>query len=78
MYSAFFGRHFKWMLAVFAILSVFLSALQVGLATPMLQDGGEFQRVCSRRDGVCRSKCSSGVLGMDRVVLVSPAIGLVE
>jgi hypothetical protein len=28
-YSAFFERHFKWMIAVFAIFSVFLSALQV-------------------------------------------------
>lgn len=33
------------MLAVFAILSVFLSALEVGLATRMLQDNGPFQRV---------------------------------
>ncbi|KAF2175381.1 hypothetical protein K469DRAFT_680132 [Zopfia rhizophila CBS 207.26] len=44
-YNAFFERHFKWMLAVFAVLSVFLSALQVGLATRMLQDNGPFQRV---------------------------------
>ncbi|KAF1966816.1 hypothetical protein BU23DRAFT_543911 [Bimuria novae-zelandiae CBS 107.79] len=43
-YNAFFERHFKWMLAVFAILSVFLSALQVGLATPKLQENGSFQR----------------------------------
>jgi hypothetical protein len=47
-YNAFFGHHFKWMLAVFAILSVFLSALQVGLATPTLQDNRAFQRVSSR------------------------------
>ena len=44
-YNAFFERHFKWMLAVFAVLSVFLSALQVGLATRMLQDDGVFQSV---------------------------------
>jgi hypothetical protein len=44
-YNAFFERHFKWMLAVFAILSVFLSALQVGLATTMLQSSGPFQEV---------------------------------
>ncbi|KAH8721574.1 hypothetical protein GQ44DRAFT_622962 [Phaeosphaeriaceae sp. PMI808] len=44
-YNAFFERHFKWMLAVFAILSVFLSALQVGLATTMLQSNGPFQEV---------------------------------
>jgi hypothetical protein len=43
-YSAFFERNFKWMLAIFAIFSVFLSALQVGLATPMLQDNELFQR----------------------------------
>ncbi|CZR65419.1 uncharacterized protein PAC_15319 [Phialocephala subalpina] len=44
-YNAFFGCHFKWMLAVFAVLSVFLSALQVGLATRILQDNGTFQSV---------------------------------
>ncbi|KAF2186743.1 hypothetical protein K469DRAFT_144567 [Zopfia rhizophila CBS 207.26] len=43
-YNAFFERHFKWMLAVFAAFSVFLSALQVGLATPMLQENGPFKR----------------------------------
>jgi len=43
-YQAFFDRHFKWMLAVFAILSVVLSALQVGLATTTLQGNGPFQR----------------------------------
>jgi len=44
-YNAFFGRHFKWILAIFAIFSVFLSALQVGLGIPMLQDDRAFQRV---------------------------------
>ncbi|KAH7385973.1 hypothetical protein BKA66DRAFT_461254 [Pyrenochaeta sp. MPI-SDFR-AT-0127] len=44
-YNAFFGRHFKWMLVVFATLSVLLSALQVGLATSTLQDNGPFQNV---------------------------------
>jgi hypothetical protein len=43
-HNAYFGRHFRWMLAVFAILSVLLSALQVGLATSVLQVDGEFQR----------------------------------
>jgi hypothetical protein len=43
-YNAFFKRHFKWMLAVFVVLSVFLSALQVGLTTYVLQDNGTFQR----------------------------------
>jgi hypothetical protein len=42
--NAFFGRHFRWMLAVFATLSVLLSALQVGLATSELQNNGSFQR----------------------------------
>ncbi|KAH8726716.1 hypothetical protein GQ44DRAFT_705374 [Phaeosphaeriaceae sp. PMI808] len=42
-YQAFFDRHFKWMLAVFAILSVVLSALQVGFATATLQGNGPFQ-----------------------------------
>ena len=43
-YKAFFERNFKWMLAVFAILSVLLSALQAGLATTALQDNGPFQK----------------------------------
>lgn len=43
-YNAFFGRHFKWMLAVFAVLSVLLSALQVGLSTSTLQNNGPFQK----------------------------------
>jgi hypothetical protein len=44
-YNAFFERHFKWMLAVFAIISVFLSTLQVGLATTRLQSNEPFQSV---------------------------------
>lgn len=44
-YQAFFDRHFKWMLAVFAILSVALSALQVGLATATLQGDRPFRSV---------------------------------
>jgi hypothetical protein len=43
-YNAFFGRHFKWTLAMFAVLSVLLSALQVGLATSVLQNDYDFQR----------------------------------
>lgn len=43
-YNAFFGRHFKWTLAAFALLSVVLSALQVGLATSVLQNNRDFQR----------------------------------
>ncbi|KAH8587956.1 hypothetical protein B0O99DRAFT_731512 [Bisporella sp. PMI_857] len=43
-YNAFFERHFKWMLAVFVVLSVLLSVLQVGLATHILRDSGAFSR----------------------------------
>jgi len=43
-YQAFFERHFKWMLAVFALFAVFLSALQVGLATTKLQGNESFQK----------------------------------
>jgi hypothetical protein len=43
-YNAFFRRHFKWALAMFAVLSVLLSALQVGLATSVLQNNHNFQR----------------------------------
>lgn len=43
-YKALFEIHLKEMLAVLAILSVFLSALQMGLAIIMLQDNGMFQR----------------------------------
>ncbi|KAB2099841.1 hypothetical protein AG0111_0g11852 [Alternaria gaisen] len=43
-YQAFFNRHFKWMLAVFAVLSVILSALQVGLGTTELQGNRAFER----------------------------------
>lgn len=41
-YGAYFGRHFRWLLALFAIVSVTLSALQVGLATSALQDSRNF------------------------------------
>ncbi|KAH6852689.1 hypothetical protein B0T12DRAFT_415758 [Alternaria alternata] len=43
-YNAFFERHFRWMLGAFAIFSVLLSALQVGLATSVLQGNQPFQR----------------------------------
>ncbi|KAH8689249.1 hypothetical protein GQ44DRAFT_250597 [Phaeosphaeriaceae sp. PMI808] len=43
-YQAFFERHFKWMLGIFAVLSVLLSALQLGLATTMLQGNQSFQK----------------------------------
>lgn len=44
-YKAFFGRHFEWMLAVFVVLSVFLSTLQVRFATHILQGNKAFQSV---------------------------------
>ncbi|OCK74811.1 hypothetical protein K432DRAFT_338439 [Lepidopterella palustris CBS 459.81] len=43
-YTAFFERNFKWMLAVFASISVVLSALQLGLATDLLKAKVGFQR----------------------------------
>lgn len=43
--NAFFERHFKWMLVVFVILSIFLSTLQIGLITTMLQSHESFHRV---------------------------------
>lgn len=42
-HEAFFQRHFKWILAAFALLTVLLSALQVGLATTRLQGYATFQ-----------------------------------
>lgn len=42
--KAFLGRYFKWILAVFVVLSVLLSALQVGLATSVLQNNRDFQQ----------------------------------
>ncbi|OAL07675.1 hypothetical protein IQ06DRAFT_264841 [Phaeosphaeriaceae sp. SRC1lsM3a] len=42
-YAAYFGHHFRWLLAVFAIFSVALSALQVGLATSALQNDRNFE-----------------------------------
>lgn len=44
-HSAFFERNFKWMLAVFALFSVFLSALQVGQSTNKLENNRAFQRI---------------------------------
>jgi hypothetical protein len=42
-YKSFFSRNFAWLLAVFAYLSIILSALQVGLATTSLQGSESFQ-----------------------------------
>jgi hypothetical protein len=44
-YDAYFARHFKWMVTAFLTLTVFLSALQVGLATSSLQQNETFQKV---------------------------------
>jgi hypothetical protein len=44
-HRALFERNFKWLLVMFAVLSVFLSALQVSLAIPKLQDKHSFQNV---------------------------------
>jgi uncharacterized membrane protein len=42
-YKSFFARNFAWLLAVFAYLTVVLSALQVGTATGALQQNEAFQ-----------------------------------
>jgi hypothetical protein len=42
-YKSLFSRNFAWLLAVFAYLTVILSALQVGLATSVLQGSEAFQ-----------------------------------
>ncbi|KAI1371117.1 hypothetical protein F4677DRAFT_318565 [Hypoxylon crocopeplum] len=42
-YTAFFERHFGWLLVGFAYVSVVLSALQVGLATDTLSANSGFQ-----------------------------------
>ncbi len=42
-YKSFFSRNFAWLLAVFAYLTIILSALQVGLATSFLQGNETFQ-----------------------------------
>lgn len=42
-YTAFFERHFGWLLVGFVYVSVILSALQVGLSTDVLSDNSDFQ-----------------------------------
>jgi uncharacterized membrane protein len=42
-YKSFFSRNFAWLLAVFAYLTIILSALQVGLATSVLEGSEAFQ-----------------------------------
>jgi hypothetical protein len=44
-YKAFFSRNFAWLLAIFAYVTVILSALQVGLSTSVLQGNTTFQNV---------------------------------
>jgi hypothetical protein len=46
-YRAFFRRNFAWALALFAYITVVLSAMQVGLATERLQSDRHFQMVSS-------------------------------
>lgn len=43
-YKAFFTRNFAWLLAVFAYVTVMLSAMQVGLSTTRLQVSEAFQK----------------------------------
>ncbi|GFF32458.1 hypothetical protein IFM58399_03218 [Aspergillus lentulus] len=47
-YRAFFARNFSWIFAVFAYLTVGLSAMQVGLGTQKLQDNHVFQQGSQR------------------------------
>jgi hypothetical protein len=42
-YRAFFERNFAWLLAVFAYMTVILSAMRVRLATKRLQSSKQFQ-----------------------------------
>jgi uncharacterized protein YybS (DUF2232 family) len=44
-YVVFFQTNFSWLLAVFVYFSLVLSALQVGVAVPSLNDDEAFQRV---------------------------------
>lgn len=44
-YRAFFSRNFAWLLAIFACVSVLLSAMQVGLSNKTLLDNDAFQNV---------------------------------
>jgi len=44
-YSAFFRRNFGWLFAVFAVVTVLLTAMQVGLATEFLARNQTFQGV---------------------------------
>jgi len=41
-YGRFFRREFAWLVAAFAYISIILSAMQVGLATPQLQGNDAF------------------------------------
>lgn len=43
-YQEYFRQHYGWLLAVFVYFTVALAALQLGLATPGLQEAAEFQR----------------------------------
>lgn len=44
-YTTFFETNFGWLLAVFAYVSIVLSALQTGIATEFLADNWDFQRM---------------------------------
>jgi succinate dehydrogenase/fumarate reductase cytochrome b subunit len=44
-YYSFFGRNFGWLFAVFAVVTVLLTAMQVGLATESLPGSQAFQDV---------------------------------
>jgi hypothetical protein len=43
-YQVFFRRNFAWLIAIFAYVTIVLTAMQVGLATPRLSQDIRFQR----------------------------------
>jgi len=45
-YSTFFQRNFAWPVALFAVITVVLGALQVGLQTRPLERDDDFQKGC--------------------------------
>lgn len=46
-YQEFFKRHFAWLFAAFAYITVLLSAMQVGLATEWLGNNGMFRDIAA-------------------------------
>ncbi|KAK3369476.1 hypothetical protein B0T24DRAFT_658863 [Lasiosphaeria ovina] len=66
-YTAFFERNFGWLLGVFIYLNVILTALQVGLATRVLQESEQFQNISY---GVILVSISGLALGILLILVV--------